>query len=405
MTMHILFESHGLNEFGESETFKAYEVVASATEYAKVSLVLPTRWVDKAPSLERLGVNVYPVDYDSTRYPFSPQVEYAYRQFADQALRAVSDVLPDVDVVHRLNPNAVRFASAIALSGTPFVIGPLGWSCLPGPWAREPAGAVRNSLKLADRFRIRARFTRLHRMYDAAAAIALGNGAALEAFPESLRHKCTTTYEWIDTNVHSQLDWANNSVPTIVFIGRLIPYKGIEFLIAALGRMKDVDWQLHIVGDGPLERALKAQTVDLGLSSRIHFAGRVTREVVRDYYRMADVCCFPGLNESAGNVNVEAMAAGRPLVVANWAGPRELVTDECGVRVPVDSKEAFTSGIEIALRRLVRDEAARVRMGECGRKRAIDVYDVRIAMDKFRRLHEAAADSRSHLKESRVVGH
>lgn len=398
--MHILFESHGLNEFGESETYKAYKIIAAAAEYARVSVVLPERWVSQVPSLELMGATVIPVAYDSTQFPFSPEVEYPYPLFARRAAAAVRSLLPEVDVVHRLNPNAVRFCSTIAFEDAPFVIGPLGWSSLPPAWTRHLSGAARNVLKSVDRARIRSRFTRLHEMYVRAHAIALVNEAALEAFPPVLRSKCTTTYEWIDTNAHTELPTPDNDVPVILFVGRLIPYKGVEYLLQALSRMTDVPWVFRLVGDGPLADELKQMTVALGLGGRVDFVGRVPREAVADYYREADICCFPGLNESSGNVNVEAMSCGRPVVVADWAGPREIVTVDCGVRVPVDSPEVLTNGLEAALRDLVCAPDRRVAMGKAGRRRAVEVYDVEVAMRKFKSLHDSAA----HSRRSRATG-
>jgi glycosyltransferase involved in cell wall biosynthesis len=389
--VHILFESHGLNEFGESEMFKAYKMVASATEYAKVSVVLPERWAPKVPSFSALGVNLITVPYDEWRYPFNSQLEYMNLLFAEQALKACRDILPEVDVMHKLNPNAVRYSSSVALSGVPLVIGPVGWSRLPPAWARRPAGFARNVLKSIDAARVGARYGRLGRMYEQATAIALVNEAAKYVFPQRLHAKCETTYEWIDTTAHPALEPPHNDTPVILYVGRLIPYKGIEYIIDALSRMLDVPWTFRLLGDGPLLENLKKRSVERGVQNRVEFLGRVPREEVPSYFQTADICCFPGLNESSGNVNVEAMAAARPLVVADWAGPQEIITDECGIKVAPSSEKDLVMGLEQALRRLLADEDLRVRMGKAGRARAESVYDVSRAMRRFRTLHERAA--------------
>lgn len=391
--MHILFESHGLNEFGESEMYKAYKMVANATRYAKVSVVIPERWAPKVPSFAELGVNLITVPYDEWRYPFNSQLEYMNILFAQQALKACREVLPEVDVIHKLNPNAVRYSSSLVFSGVPFVVGPVGWSRLPPAWARRPAGFARNALKSIDAMRVGASFGRLSRMYDIAVAIALVNEAARGVFPARMQAKCETTYEWIDTTAHPALDPPNNETPVILYVGRLIPYKGIEYIIDALASCQDVPWTFRLLGDGPLLDDLKRRAVDRGIAKRVDFLGRVPREEVQSYFQGADICCFPGLNESSGNVNVEAMAASRPVVVADWAGPQEIVCDECGIKVAPTSVNGLVSGLEQAFRRLLADEDLRIRMGKAGRRRAVDVYDVEVAMSRFRELHERAADS------------
>lgn len=391
--MHILFESHELNEFGESETYKAYMMVASAAQYAQVSVVMPERWASKVPSFDKLGVNLITVSYDGHRYPFNSQLEYMNYVFAEQAYRACRGILGEVDVIHKLNPNAVRYSSSLALSGLPLVIGPVGWSRLPPAWSRRPAGFARNALKSIDAMRVGAGFGRLSRMYEMATSIALVNEAAKGVFPRRLRAKCETTYEWIDTTAHPALEPPNNDTPVILYVGRLIPYKGIEYIIDALSRCKDVPWTFRLLGDGPLLESLKRRAVDRGIEKRVEFLGRVPRDDVQSYFQSADICCFPGLNESSGNVNVEAMAASRPVVVADWAGPQEIICDECGIKVKPTSQKDLVAGLEQAFRRLLADEDLRVRMGQAGRERAVSVYDVSIAMRRFRELHENAVGS------------
>lgn len=388
--MHILFETHGLNEFGESETYKAFRIVKSALSYAEVTVVMPERWVEKVPSLTALGARIIPVSYDSRRYPLNTHLEYRYGVFGRQVVSATESVMKSVDVVHRLNPNAVRFCSPIAFAGPPFVIGPLGWSRLPSAWMTRPAVFARNVLKSFDVARIRADVSCLHRMYERATAITLVNEAALEAFPKAMHSKCFTTYEWIDTKCYPQFDAPSNKTPVILFVGRLIPHKGVEYLIDALARCLDVDWHLRVLGDGPMLSTLKKRAVERGIDRKVSFLGRVPREEVISHYRDADFCCFPGLNESSGNVNVEAMACGRPVIVADWAGPREIVSEGCGIRVPVDSPRALVDGLESALRLLIEDESLRVAMGRAGRERAVRVYDVQVAMGRFKELHLAA---------------
>ena len=389
--MHILFDSHGLDEFGESEMFKAYSIVQSATDYARVSVVVPDRWVDRVPSLCEAGVNVIPVPYDSRRFPGNPSLEYMYWLYSRRALHAARGVLESVDVVHRLNPMAVRHASSLGLVGKPFVIGAIGWSRLPPAWTSSPRAAARNLLKRVDRIRTGTSITRLHRMYAHANAIALGSRAALEALPQSFHEKCVVVGEAIDTGEYPAAPPPDNPEPVVLYVGRLIPYKGVEYLVDALARLRDVPWRLRIVGDGPLQGPLEERVARAGIAGRVEFAGRIPRGEVVGHYALADVCCSPGLNESTGNVNVEAMACARPVIVADWAGPRDYVTDECGLRVPVGSPTELTLGLERALRRLLRDPALRRRMGEAGRQRALSVFDTRVVMGRYRDLHERAA--------------
>ncbi|MBN1461777.1 MAG: glycosyltransferase family 4 protein [Armatimonadetes bacterium] len=389
--MHILFDSLGLSEYGASEVYKSFCLAHAASRYARVSVVMPERWVDQVPSLVAAGVNIVPVHYDNRQLPLNGPLQYGYQLYSKRALEAARGILDDVDVVHRVNPVAVRHASAIAFAGRPFIVGAIGWSRLPRAWAMGPAGAARNLLKTVDRIRTGVGITRLHRMYEAAGAITLEASTALQAFPPSLRQKCVVLGQWIRLEDYPAMPPPDNAVPVVLFVGRLIAYKGVEHLIDALSSIRTTPWQLRVVGSGPLEGALKERAAQSGVADRIEFIGHLSRDLVVEQYGEADICCFPGVNESFGNVNIEAMTCSRPVVVADWAGARDCVTDECGIRVTVGSRRKFTLGLRDALERLFADPGLRRRMGEAGRSRVETVYAERVLMLRYRQLYEKVA--------------
>ncbi|MBN9088903.1 MAG: glycosyltransferase [Reyranella sp.] len=98
--------------------------------------------------------------------------------------------------------------------------------------------------------------------------------------------------------------------------GRLIPYKGYEVLIDAVS---GTDLRVVIVGEGPLRESLLAQAKERGVADQIVFAGAVDDETVRDLYCGCEFLVFPSVTqgEAFGLVQLEAMAAGRP-VINTW---------------------------------------------------------------------------------------
>lgn len=150
--------------------------------------------------------------------------------------------------------------------------------------------------------------------------------------------------------------------PVLLTVGRHIYYKGYEYLIAALARLRN-DAVLVMVGTGPLGEALRLQAQELGVADRVLFMGEVGRgELVAAYHR-CDVFTLPSIepSEAFGIASAEAMACGRPTVVCelnngvnhlNQAGRTSLAVPPRDVPALVD-----------ALDMLLRDGAARDRMG------------------------------------------
>ncbi len=110
----------------------------------------------------------------------------------------------------------------------------------------------------------------------------------------------------------------------ILFVGRLIPYKGLEYLIHAIPSVlnKFNDVKLLIVGDGPLKQELVALVDELGISDFVDFVGDIHNENLPPYYCLCDIFVLPSTYkaEAFGIVQLEAMACGKPIVSTNVQG-------------------------------------------------------------------------------------
>ena len=111
----------------------------------------------------------------------------------------------------------------------------------------------------------------------------------------------------------------------ILYVGRLIDWKGVDFLIKSipkiLGRFPES--KLFIVGDGPERQRLNKISEDLGINDNVVFTGRLSQEEIRNYYSVADVFVLPsivndkGETEGLGVVLLEAMSCGVPVIGSN----------------------------------------------------------------------------------------
>ena len=128
----------------------------------------------------------------------------------------------------------------------------------------------------------------------------------------------------------------------LLFVGRLVPYKGADMAIEAMTRLDDrVRSNVHftIVGDGSEKENLEKQSRNLGLEQTITFTGWIDQNETTRYYKKSDVFCFPSVREFGGAVALEAMASGLPCIVADHAGLGEYVTEETGFKIRPVSRE------------------------------------------------------------------
>jgi rhamnosyl/mannosyltransferase len=155
--------------------------------------------------------------------------------------------------------------------------------------------------------------------------------------------------------------------PVLLFVGRLVRYKGVEVLLRALPGLHA---KTVIVGDGPLRGALQQSATALGLDDRVQFVGSVTDEELLTWYYVSDVLVLPSTSrqEAFGLVQLEAMLCGRPVVSTNLPTGVPWVNQhgQTGLVVPPGDVAALRG----ALARLVCDDDLRRRLGETARARA-----------------------------------
>lgn len=150
-------------------------------------------------------------------------------------------------------------------------------------------------------------------------------------------------YNGIDIDRFATAPLARKDGPTIFFVGRHEPRKGLAVLLDALDDLPS-EVQLWIAGDGPQTAALRSRTAH---DERVHWLGRISDAEKMSRLRAADVLCAPSVEgESFGVVLLEAMAAGTPVVASDLDGYRN-VAQAAGdaVLCPVDDARALARAL------------------------------------------------------------
>ncbi|MFA5034929.1 MAG: glycosyltransferase [Candidatus Margulisiibacteriota bacterium] len=158
----------------------------------------------------------------------------------------------------------------------------------------------------------------------------------------------------------------------ILFVGRLVYYKGVEFLIRA---MTEVNGKLLIIGDGPLKEELAALIATLGLQEKVRILPNVGDEALPYYYQACDLFVLPSIanSEAFGIVQVEAMACGKPVITTDLPTGVTYVNQRgvTGLVVPIKDSLALAK----AINELRADPQKRQFLGENGRQRANTLYN------------------------------
>jgi len=187
-----------------------------------------------------------------------------------------------------------------------------------------------------------------------------------------------------------------HALPLALFVGRMVPYKGVDVLLRAL---KDVEARAILVGSGPLKATWEALAGELGLSGRVQFVGDVDQPTLTALYRACDVFVLPSVTraEAFGMVQLEAMACSKPVISTLLPSGVPWVNrdGETGLVVPPLDVEA----LRLALQTLLSDPALRSAMGERGRARVLAEFSLERMVDQTTTLYRSLVEQPSRVND------
>jgi glycosyltransferase involved in cell wall biosynthesis len=214
-----------------------------------------------------------------------------------------------------------------------------------------------------------------------------GAGQARLAGLANAPEKVSLSYHGLDlarfpapAAVRPPRDGGDPSAPVVILsVGRAVPKKGFDTLLAALARLpRPLAWRFEHVGGGPALPRLKDQAAKLGIADRIAWKGSQAQAAVLDAYRRADLFALAsrvaddGDRDGLPNVLMEAQSQALPCIATSVSAIPELIEDGAtGLLVP----PADPTALAAALERLIREPALRARLGAAGQARIRTAFD------------------------------
>ena len=249
------------------------------------------------------------------------------------------------DAVHHITFGVTRHPSFMGKLGIPFILGPLGGA------ERAPL-ALRKHCSLGGRIKDRLRdfanaCARLdptvRQMLQRASVILLKTPESLNWVPQQYRDKAQCMLEiGVDqipphTTQPGDLPKKRHALH-VLYVGRFLYWKGMDLGLRAIAelRSRGVQVRLTMIGQGPEKDRWQALTAQLRLTDCVTWVPWLKHQDLLHAYRTFDTLLFPSLHDSSGNVILEAMACGLPVVSLNLGGPGQLVNENCGRLVDVE---------------------------------------------------------------------
>jgi glycosyltransferase involved in cell wall biosynthesis len=256
------------------------------------------------------------------------------------------------DAIHHLTWGGVRAPTFLGSLGAPLIVGPIG-------------GGETSPMALRDSFTARSRLVeRLRDLSNAtitvnpitrvglaqAKVIFVKTSDTARLLTRAMQRKSKVFMEL--TLEPAQLGAPRrlpSGPPRLLFAGRLLYWKGGHIAIRALAELlpRVPEARLTIVGKGPEGERLKAQAGAMNLGDRIEFIPWLPQQRLFALYAEHHLLLCPSLHDSSGNVVLEALSHGLPVMCLDLGGPRDIVTPQSGIVVGVSGRD--TLGVAAAM--------------------------------------------------------
>ncbi len=173
-------------------------------------------------------------------------------------------------------------------------------------------------------------------------------------------------------------------------VATLRSWKGHLFLLDAFASLDAPEWQLLVVGTGPMKEQIEARVATLGLASRVTLVGQ--QDKPEDWLRALDIFCLPSYaNEGVPQAVLQAMLTGLPIVTTPVGAILEAVTDGETARVvpPKDS-----AALHAAIAELIGSTERADRFGKAARAKALQRFSREVMLDRMTTIFSTQCESR-----------
>ncbi|HUV70449.1 MAG TPA: glycosyltransferase, partial [Terracidiphilus sp.] len=327
-----------------------------------------------------------------------PLMNIAYQDWLNCAFKDAQDEIckSRYDLLHLITYVGWRFPGTFYRLGIPFVWGPIG-GMRNTQWRLLPILGFKGAVYYGARNLINSlQLILLRGPRRALLAADKGVIAATSEIQEELRSRFNVESSVIcevgppHFNTHSPTPRGDGELLRICWSGQHLPGKALPLLLRAAARLtKDFEYTIEILGDGPCNRSWRSLASKLNIAQRCHWHGWLPRDQSLSVMKESHVFVITSLKDLTSTVAVEALSLGLPIVSLDHCGFKDLVNEECGIKVRPGSAEQIVSDIAGALSALYTNESLRLRLAE-GAIRRSQVYSWQAKMEALNDIYSRA---------------
>jgi glycosyltransferase involved in cell wall biosynthesis len=383
----ILVNCYACSPYQGSEPGVGWNFVKCLSEYHELHILTESKYqkdIDKyfdAHPEERQYFNFYFITknrYKKLRKIWPPSYYWFYRQWQKKALTLAVELNAryNFNVVHQLNMGGYREPGYLYKLSVPFVWGPVGgmditsWKLLPSMGFYGTVYYFSRNIINLWQMRFKRRVRQCAKRSDAIIAATKDNYESI---------KNVWNRESILIPEVGLVNWIQEITPClrdknlkICWSGMHIPRKSLNLLLESLRLTVHCDnIELHVIGTGECTKKWRLEA-DLLKIQNIKWYGWVQKTEAIDIVKNCHVFCITSLSDETSAVLLEALSLGLPVIALDHCGFSNVITEKCGVKIPIHSKKQVVTDFAKAIDFLYENDDIRINLSRGALLRAQD---------------------------------
>lgn len=348
-TRYNVFVLYGISDdyLGDTQTMRAY-INANPDMGVKFIEVQAGKLAKAITTLDKAGLGWF--------------FYFAYNIWQKRALQAARKLMQtvDIDVVHQLGPIGFREPGYLWKLNKPMVWGPIG-----GMMQVDERLLIKQPPTVRFKFRIKNFINQLQLNFSGRIRLAFKKAGVLLATTTAGQQTIKQKYS-LDARYFPQMGIDNIALNEqkftglahkvqLVWSGTHIHRKNLSMCLDALARIGATNWQLHVLGSGPLTQQLKEQAIRLNIDKQIIWHGQIVRDEAINIMSAAHLHIITSIAEDSPSVLTEAMSHGVPTLSIDHCGMSDVICDRCGIKIAIDTYAVMVDNISMAINALLTD--------------------------------------------------
>jgi glycosyltransferase involved in cell wall biosynthesis len=306
-----------------------------------------------------------------------PSYYWFYKQWQKKALRLAYelDAEYNFDVIHHVNMGGYREPGYLYKMNKPFVWGPIGGLQIT-PWKMLPSMGIYGGLYYFSRnlinlwqMHFKYRVRQCAKRSDAIIATTKDDNECIKTVWK--RNSVLIPEVGLLTIKNKITPVARNEKLKICWSGVHIPRKSLNLLLESLKLINVAEIELHVIGAGECTK----KWMNLAKKNKlinIKWHGLVQRNEAVNIMKTCHLFCITSLSDETSSVLLEALSLALPVIALDHCGFSNVITDECGIKIPIHSKKQVVTDFAEAIDFLFENEDVRMSLAHGALRRAQD---------------------------------